>query len=286
MQNQIHLSIAGFTIQLNSEWPLTLDNGFRHFTTDGQKQADITVDCRKTESVPAFEKAEKVFTSANNELKFYEIYRRGGELIFRIFNQQNQSEIQQTALLDAGLRQWIIWSGESGGTLEPLLFPMAPILLHYAVLTADAVMMHASGVFDGKTGRMFSGFSGAGKSTISAIWKADGSTLINDDRLIIRRDGDSYSVYNTPMFYQDDNKKAPLDAVYLIHHASCNTLSRITGATAVTGVMAFSIQNNYDSRFVQHHLDFFSKMCETVPVYRLGFVPDASVVEFIKSSEQ
>lgn len=282
MPHQLYLSIAGFSICLHAECQLMLDDGFTHFTVDSTQEADITIECRNNDSLPPFENAEKVFTSANDELKFYEIYRRGDDLIFRVFDQQNQTCIQQTALLDGGLKRWIIWSEETDGVLEPLVFPMAPILLHYAVLTADAVMMHASGVFDGEKGRLFSGFSGAGKSTISGIWKQQGNLLINDDRLIIRKEKGEYFMYNTPMYYPDDNKKSPLHAVFLIRHAPENVINRMAGAAAVSSVMAFSIQNNYDTRFVQHHLDFFANMCSQIPVFQLGFVPDEKVVNFIK----
>ena len=282
MPHQLYLSIAGFSICLHAECQLMLDDGFTHFTVDSTQEADITIECRNNDSLPPFENAEKVFTSANDELKFYEIYRRGDDLIFRVFDQLNQTCIQQTALLDGGLKRWIIWSEETDGVLEPLVFPMAPILLHYAVLTADAVMMHASGVFDGEKGRLFSGFSGAGKSTISGIWKQQGNLLINDDRLIIRKEKGEYFMYNTPMYYHDDNKKSPIHAVFLIRHAHENVINRMAGAAAVSSVMAFSIQNNYDTRFVQHHLDFFANMCSQIPVFQLGFVPDEKVVNFVK----
>ncbi|NLO72026.1 MAG: hypothetical protein GX102_14000 [Porphyromonadaceae bacterium] len=286
MSYQLNISIAGFSIQLNSERKLTLDIGFKHFITNESGNADIVVECKIKDKNISFDNAEKVFTSENEELKFYEIYRKGEDLLFVVYNQQNQSKIQQIALLKADLRHWVIWSDEINGTLEPLLYPMAPILLHYAILNADAVMMHASGVFDGVKGRMFSGFSGTGKSTISGIWRDAGNLLINDDRLIIRRENGMYFIYNTPMFYEDKNKKAPLDAVYLIRHSPENSIQKISGAAAVTGIMAFSIQNNYDKRFIQHHLDFFSKMIESVPIYRLGFVPDEGVIEFIKIMEE
>ena len=282
MPHQLYLSIAGFSICLHAECQLMLDDGFTHFTVDSTQEADITIECRNNDSLPPFENAEKVFTSANDELKFYEIYRRGDDLILRVFDQLNQTCIQQTALLDGGLKRWIIWSEETDGVLEPLVFPMAPILLHYAVLTADAVMMHASGVFDGEKGRLFSGFSGAGKSTISGIWKQQGNLLINDDRLIIRKEKGEYFMYNTPMYYPDDNKKSPLHAVFLIRHSPENVINRMAGAAAVSSVVAFSIQNNYDTRFVQHHLDFFANMCSQIPVFQLGFVPDEKVVNFVK----
>ena len=147
-------------------------------------------------------------------------------------------------------------------------------------------MMHASCAYDGRTGRMFSGFSGVGKSTMSKLWAQEGSRIINDDRLIIRRHGEEYRVYNTPMYYQDIPKAAPLGAIFLIRHYPENALNLLRGAQAVSRVMAYSIQNNFDRRYVSQRLAFFSELCARVPVFDLGFVPDASVVEYILANEK
>ena len=89
---------------------------------------------------------------------------------------------------------------ETDGKILPLKYPLGPIIMHYMTLKADAVMMHASCAFDGVKARIFSGFSGAGKSTMSKIWSEARNQIINDDRLIIRKQGDDYVVYNTPMY--------------------------------------------------------------------------------------
>ena len=146
-------------------------------------------------------------------------------------------------------------------------------------------MMHASCAFDGVKARIFSGFSGAGKSTMSKIWSEVRNQIINDDRLIIRKQGDEYVVYNTPMYYQDIPKKAALSSVYLISHSPENNIKKLYGAMAVSRMMAFSIQNNFDKQYIQSRLNFFSELCSKIPVYDLGFVPDGNVVNFIKDNE-
>lgn len=279
--NQINLSIANFNIQLNSELSIQLEIGYAKFIVSDVEEPDIVVECRQIGAEDVLCEAEKVFSSSNDEQQFYDVYKKDDDFLFAIYDQQSRTDIQHFARLNNSLKNWIIWSKVKNGAIDPLQYPMGPVLLHYAVLSTDAVMMHASGVFDGEKGRMFSGFSGVGKSTISKIWEKEGNLLINDDRLIIRKEEDGYFIYNTPMFYEDKPKRAPLDAVYLIYHSPENTIEKLTGAVAVTGIMAFSIQNNYDQQFVLHHLDFFTEMCNEVPVYRLGFVPDKQVVEFV-----
>lgn len=284
MNKQVLISVGGFVIRLFSGLHIRLDAGYSHFVCEPDRPADIEVECLAVIPEGFLTGAERVFKAANSEKIFYTIYRTQAGLAFVVNDQNTKDEIQQLALLDDTLKTWKIWSRPVDDALEPLLFPMGPILFHYATLQGDAVMMHSSCVFDGEKGRLFSGFSGAGKSTISGLWVKSGATMINDDRVIIRHEEDAYYVYNTPMYYADVPKRTRLDAVYLISHAPENKMTQRTGASAVTGIMAFSIQNNYDARFVQHHLTFFSEMCQSVPVYDLGFVPDESVVRFVKAS--
>jgi hypothetical protein len=88
------------------------------------------------------------------------------------------------------------------------------------------------------------------------------------------------------MYYSDRPKKAPLSAIYLISHSPKNKVKRLSGALAISKVMAFSIQNNYDKQFIQSRLELFSNLCINIPVYELGFVPDKSVVSFILANEK
>lgn len=285
-KHTVHLSVGGFIIRLFSNRNISLDVGYSHFICEGKKNPDIQVEC--LEGVPdgILTGAKQVFKAANAEKTFYSIYRNGTNLVFAIYNQENQNEIQQFAQLDETLTHWKVWMKMSDNKLESLKYPMGPIILHYLTLHFEAVLMHASCVFDGEKGRLFSGFSGAGKSTISKLWAEAGNQIINDDRVIIRREETGYFVYNTPMYYEDVSKKATLNAVYLISHSPVNQLKKRNGASAVSGIMAFSIQHNFDSRFISHHLDFFSRLCTEVPVYDLGFVPDDGVIDFIKEKTQ
>ena len=153
-------------------------------------------------------------------------------------------------------------------------------------INSEAVMMHASCAFDGEKARLFTGFSGVGKSTISKIMANAGNQIINDDRVIIRKKGSGYFVYNTPMYYKDYPKVAPLKSIYIISHSPENKITKLTGASAITKVMAFCIQNNFDKRFIQNRLQFFSELSSNISINELGFVPNESVVNFILDHEK
>ena len=285
-QQGIRISIAEFLIELTSECPLELEEGYDLFLSkDNDSTADVHLACFAGIPDSLFSDAELVFEAENEEQKYYSIYRLGDELGFVIYNQQDKGKIQQKAILDSTFTNWKIYSEPTNNVIAPLKYPLGPIVMHYMTIHADAVMMHASCAFDGNKSRIFTGFSGAGKSTMSKIWSDARNQIINDDRLIVRKQAEKYFVYNTPMYYIDRPKKAPLSAVYLISHSPVNKIKKLQGALAMTRMMAFSIQNNFDTHYIQTRLNFFSGLCSVIPVYDLGFVPDQTVVDFILANE-
>lgn len=286
---QLILRVADCDILIRSEYPFEVEEGYLPFLPEEdplEVQPEITIDVMSRLHPEMVAGKKLLFEAENEQQKFYSIYEMPEGLGFAIYNQQTHSEIQQIAILNNDFTHWTVFYDSADSQVFPLKYPFGPIMLHYLTLKIDAVMMHASCAFDGKKGRLFSGFSGVGKSTISKLWAQDGSRIINDDRLIIRRVGEKYTVYNTPMYYQDLPKAAPLGAIFLIRHYPENEIRKITGAAAVSKVMAFSIQNNFDRRYVAQRLAFFSELVSRVPVYELGFVPDESVVEFIRTHEE
>jgi len=287
MLNSINISIADFLLKLDSENFIEPEEGYSPFLVeDDNRRADATIHCYTGIPPFAFQADDLVFEAKNDEQKFYSIYRSGTGLGFIIYDQQNKDEIQQYALLDKTYSHWKVYSDPlSESSIWPLKYPLGPIVMHYLTLKSEAVMIHASCIFDGSKGRIFSGFSGNGKSTMSKIWADAGNLVINDDRLIIRKSDAGYVAYNTPMYYKDIPKKAMLSGIYLISHSPANRMKKLSGALAVSKVLAFCIQNNFEQKLIQHHLNFLSDLCAHVPVYELGFVPDANVIKFVLENE-
>ncbi len=279
---EFNISIAEIILHVFSKKAIELEAGYVPFLVENTTKADIEVEC--FEGLPNIQSETlKILFEAKNEIqRFYSIFEVAEGYCFILYDQQTKDDIQQIAYLNHTFNYWKIYS-RTGLALK---YPMGPIIMHYLTLYTDAVLMHASCAFDGLKGRMFSGFSGAGKSTMSKIWADAGSQIINDDRLVIRKLNNKFYVYNTPMFYTDISKKAPLSVIYLIRHLPENKANRLSGALAVSKVMAFCIQNNFDKSFINKRLKFFAELCSLTPVYELGFVPDKSVVTYITQNEK
>lgn len=282
MTKQLLLRIADVFIQINAEKDFIVESGLTHFVEQtAGVQADVEVEIKY--SIPAFDFSNQPdFEARNEQLVFYRIFRMNDGLCFQIFSQEKPGEIQQIAYLDKSRRKWVIYVLNEALVAEnPLKYPMLPVMLHYICHQFDAVMIHASCVNDAGKGRVFSGFSGTGKSTMSKIWSDAGRNIINDDRLIIRKINDRFRVYNTPMYYVDLSKSVELNSVFLIRHCKENQISRLKGAVAVSRMMAFIIQNNFDTSIIAHNLGIIEQIAEKVGIYDLGVVPDKNIIHFV-----
>jgi hypothetical protein len=285
---KVSLNIGDFMIRLSSAHELFIEIGYEPFIAKNQEVApDIVIEC--FENTEFFAPATKaaVFEAADENLRYYSIFKIENALLFEIYDQQKNTDIQQTAIVNNDFTQWKIYSVKNAdGQLLPLIYPLGPIVMQYMLINRNAIMIHASCIFDGQHGRIFSGFSGAGKSTMSKIWGEEGYLIINDDRLLLREIDGKFYAYNTPMYYADKPKRALLGSVFLIRHSPANDIKRLGGAAAVSKVLAFCIQNNFDSRIVSHNLQFMSALCAEMPVYALGVVPDRQIIDFILENEK
>lgn len=181
---------------------------------------------------------------------------------------------------------WDLYTGDSGNAYDPLEYPLDGLILYYLTVMKGDIMIHASGIRHAGKGYIFSGVSGRGKTTMAGLWQGRGAKVIHDDRLIISRKNGRYRFGNTPVYDNEKPEGTGLDRIYIIGHGDGNSSQRITGAEAVTAVMANCIQHNWGKRTVETLLGSVSDLCGAIPVYRLAFSPCDSVIDHILSHGQ
>ncbi len=280
------LNIADFNINIlyQENEILGIEEGYINFISkEVSSKPDLKIFVNK--GIPNLSTNDnKIFEAKNEYQVYFSIYKNDNYIKIITYNPSNNIEIQQVAIVSLDYREWNIYVAPlDDGSLCPLLYPMGPLVLYHLTLFNDAIMVHGSAVSDGKFCRIFSGFSGVGKSTMAKIWEKNGATIINDDRLIIRKIDNKYFVYNTPMFYVDINKKSQLNSINLIYHSKENKIEKIENAEAVSSFMAFCIQHSYNKEIIQHHLEFLSTLSKTIPIHKVGFLPDDRIVDIIKN---
>lgn len=216
---------------------------------------------------------------STNSISFINIYRKGSNYIPEII-----------AYFDDNAKHWEIFYKPSdqmndNNTKDPFIYPLGPLILYYIANYNKALMIHSSGIFDTSRGYIFSGKSGVGKTTISKIWHNEKAIIINDDRLIIRKNTGKYYMYNTPMIYTDISKMAPLNYIFLLKQAPENYAKKLKGTEAIAKLMSNCIQHNYNKNLVNSLITLCTDICHDIPIYELGFVPDKSIVHFIRNYE-
>lgn len=176
----------------------------------------------------------------------------------------------------------------------PLQYPLDELLIINLLARGKGVEVHACGVIDALgNGHLLVGQSGAGKTTMARLWqpvlgrakgKEDEVTILSDDRIILRKDGNRLWMYGTPWHGDAGfscSARAPLKQIYLLHRGQKNELVPIGGAAAAARLFACSFPPFYSRAGLDFTLAFFDEVVRTVPCQELRFVPDGNVVKFI-----
>jgi hypothetical protein len=173
----------------------------------------------------------------------------------------------------------------------PLDYPLDELMVMHRLGRGRGVEVHACGMRDASgNGYLFLGHSGAGKSTTTRLWNQQHSmTVLSDDRIILRKhdgmDGQAEVwMYGTPWHGEAAfaaPEKSKIDKLFILEHAPENRIHQLQGSQAVGEIMARSFLPFYDAPALESTMAFLEEIVATIPCYRLGFVPDSSVVDAV-----
>jgi len=159
-------------------------------------------------------------------------------------------------------------------------------IVHSLVLAERGGFLgHSASVVRHGRGFLFSGVSGAGKTTISSLAPSD-VRVLTDEISYVRRTGDGYQAYGTPFFGDlgspGENITAPIAALYLLTHGQENRAETVSPSLSVQRLLRNILFFADDASLVKR---LFSSACEfvsKVPVYELTFRPDGEVWNLIQ----
>jgi hypothetical protein len=166
----------------------------------------------------------------------------------------------------------------------PLESPLDQVLMICLLSQRNGLMIHACGIADNGIGYLFAGNSSHGKTTMAKLWKND-ATILNDDRIVIRHKENRFWMYGTPWHGEYTGvsaKGVPIEKIFFLKHSESNSVEKINGAVASSMVLARSFPPLWDAEGMRFTLDFCSQLVSAVPCYKLDFVPDSSIVDFIR----
>ena len=145
-------------------------------------------------------------------------------------------------------------------------------------------LLHASSAIRNGRAFLFSGVSGAGKTTMARLAPPDSTLLTDEISYVIPREKRYFAVgtpFHGELAQVGENVSAPIEALYLLAKGPENKIEPVEGADAVRGLLANILFFARDPEFVKMVFDSAFHFVSRVPVRRLTFRPDAAVWELI-----
>jgi len=211
--------------------------------------------------------------------------------------QSANPDLDLTVTNNAG--QWTIQRGDFHATYNPTLrqgnvsqtanpwsIDALIRIIHSLELASNhGFLLHAASAIVDNRAFIFTGQSGAGKTTISRLAPAS-ATLLTDEISYIRRDNEMYRAWGTPFAGElatpGDNASAPIAALYFLHHAPENRIAELAPAEALHRLMKNILFFAEDSELVQLVFSTAAEFLERTPVFRLEFKPNAAIWNLIR----
>jgi hypothetical protein len=171
-------------------------------------------------------------------------------------------------------------------TINPYSLDSVLRIVHTLLLARKGgFLVHASSAIRNGRAFLFSGVSGAGKTTIARLAPPD-AALLTDEISYVTRQNDRYFAVGTPFFGElarvGENLRAPIACVYLLAKGPENKIEPVEGADAIRGLLGNILFFARDPEFVNLVFDSAFEFVSRVPVRRLTFVPNASIWELIR----
>lgn len=166
-----------------------------------------------------------------------------------------------------------------------LTFPLLRFYLINILSSDNGIIIHGSGIIKGGKGYLFIGISQSGKTTIAKLFESEGAIILNDNNVVIRKSNKKFKLFglnkdcNTRIC---SNKNIKLEAIFFISHSEKNYLNEINDFDVVAKIFSHTFLPLWERKMLKNPSKLISDIATKVPAFKLGFVPNKSVVKFIE----
>jgi hypothetical protein len=196
-------------------------------------------------------------------------------------------------------REWLLergdfrarWDPRTGrGTvrqnLNPYSLDSVLRIVHSLVLAErGGFLLHAASAICDHQAYLFSGISGAGKTTMTRLAPPD-VTLLTDEISYVRPGGSGFSAFGTPFAGElarpGENCVAPVAVLFFLEKGAENRVDELPPSEAVRRLMRNILFFAEDRHLVERLLATACEFVSRVPVRRLTFYPDPRVWDHIR----
>lgn len=195
-------------------------------------------------------------------------------------------------LLDNDLKRgevFIINSKNSWKITDIIYGFLQMLIIYYLARHRLGLLVHSAGIKDKGNGYLFAGISQAGKSFTSRIWdKYTKVDVLNDDRIIIRKIGDSFYIYGTPWhgdfsdYLKTSMQRAKLKKMFCIYHKDENEAEVVRARDSFNLFFQTIFSPFWDKDSLAFISEFLLDAIFNVSCYKLGFKNDRAVIDYVR----
>lgn len=144
-------------------------------------------------------------------------------------------------------------------------------------------LLHAATVLRGHHTYVFTGHSGAGKSTVASL--SPPGSVLTDEISLLRSPENDWHAYGTPFWgefhAEGANTHAPIKGIYVLVQAPENRVERISCRDAVRAMLPNVLFFSRDLDATDGLLRLLAGVAQQIPCYKLFFRRESSFWEVI-----
>jgi hypothetical protein len=166
---------------------------------------------------------------------------------------------------------------------EYALDSLLRILLSWKLAGRNGFLLHAATVIRNGKAYVFTGRSGAGKSTIASLSPA--GSVLTDEISLLRFENGQWRAYGTPFWGEfraaGSNTSAPVKGIFRLLQAAENRVTPLRPVEMLRALLPNVLFFSAESEANRRLLEILGRTAESIPSYELAFRKDQSFWEVL-----